>query len=117
MASESRKGGTSRVLAGGVLTLLMIVYPGSSNFAQPRCEPWAAKALSVEGKVEVLRAGETGWKTLARNELLCAGDSAHVAKRSRAAILLQNHTLLRLDEATTSHSPRSSPTSPRGWIC
>jgi hypothetical protein len=74
MVPESLKGGTSRVLAGGVLTLLIVVYSGSPSFAQPRCEPWAGKALSVEAKVEVLRAGETGWKTLARNELLCGGD-------------------------------------------
>ena len=115
MVSKSYHGGTNRVLAGGTLTLLFVVYLGSPSFAQPRCEPWAAKALSVEGKVELLRAGETAWKTLARNEIFCAGDSAHVAKRSRAAVLLRNQTLLRLDEATTITFTKIEPNKP-SWL-
>jgi ferric-dicitrate binding protein FerR (iron transport regulator) len=41
--------------------------------------------------------------------------SARVAKRSRVAILLQNHTLLRLDEATTVTFTEIKPDKP-SWL-
>ena len=65
------------------------------------CEQWAAKAVSVEGNVEVQRAGETQWQTVKLDDTFCPGDTIRVDDRSRTALSLENQPLLRLDQNTT----------------
>jgi tetratricopeptide (TPR) repeat protein len=65
------------------------------------CEQWAAKAVSVEGTVEVQRAGETQWQTVKLDDTFCPGDTIRVDDRSRTALALENQPLLRLDQNTT----------------
>jgi len=50
--------------------------------------------------VEVRRSGSPRWQQLLLNEAVCAGDRVRVGGRSRAAVLLVNDTLIRLDERT-----------------
>ena len=65
------------------------------------CDQWIAKAVSVEGIVEVQRAGETQWQTVKLDDTFCPGDTIRVDDKSRAAISLANQPLLRLDQNTT----------------
>ncbi|MEJ2223235.1 MAG: FecR family protein, partial [Desulfobacterales bacterium] len=65
------------------------------------CEEWIAKAVSVEGIVEVQRAGETQWQPVNLDDTLCPGDTIRVDDNSRAALSMANQPLLRLDENTT----------------
>jgi hypothetical protein len=65
------------------------------------CDPWIAKAVSVQGSVQCLRAGETQWRPVALNALLCPGDMIRILKLSRADIILSNNAILRLDQNTT----------------
>ena len=65
------------------------------------CEQWTAKAVSVEGVVEVQRAGETQWQTVKLDDTFCPGDTIRVDDKSRAALSLENQPLLRLDQNTT----------------
>ncbi len=88
-------------VGGKALFLFISIHLCSRGAAQPLCEPWAAKAISVQGNVELQRAGKARWKKVILHDVFCAGDSVRVDMRSRAAILLQNQTLLRLDEGTT----------------
>src|SRR5210317_514369 len=76
-----------------------LLYP-SAAFAET-CEEWIAKAVSVEGIVEVQRAGETQWQTVELDDTFCPGDTIRVDDRSRAALSLANQPLLRLDQNTT----------------
>lgn len=73
--------------------------PGVAD-AQP-CEQWAAKIVSVQGVVQVRKAGETQWLPVQLNETYCPGDMVRVNKNSRAAFVLTNETLLRLNQNTT----------------
>jgi tetratricopeptide (TPR) repeat protein len=75
------------------------LYPGAV-FADT-CEQWVAKAASVEGNVEVQRAGETQWQTVKLDDTFCPGDTIRVDDKSRAALSLANQPLLRLDQNTT----------------
>jgi tetratricopeptide (TPR) repeat protein len=65
------------------------------------CEAWMARMVSVQGSVQTRRAGETHWRSASLHDTYCPGDTLWVQERSRAAILLPNDTLLRLDQKTT----------------
>ena len=65
------------------------------------CDHWIAQAVSVEGNVEVQRAGTTLWQTVKLDDTFCPGDTIRVDEKSRAALSLENQPLLRLDQNTT----------------
>src|SRR5210317_2108577 len=65
------------------------------------CEQWVAKAVSVEGNVDVQRSGETQWQTVKLDDTFCPGDTIRVDDRSRTALSLVNQPMLRLDQNTT----------------
>lgn len=64
------------------------------------CEKWVAKAVSVQGTVEVKRTGDTQWQPVKLNDTYCTGDVIRVQKRSRADIVLVNQPVLHLDQNT-----------------
>ncbi len=57
--------------------------------------------LTVEGKVEIARAGSTQWSPGRTNLLLSMGDRLRTGVRSRATVRLSNLTVLRVNELTT----------------
>ena len=65
------------------------------------CEQWVAKAVSIEGRVEAKRDGETQWQQVQPNETFCAGDQVRVLDKSRADLSFANQPLLRLDQNST----------------
>jgi tetratricopeptide (TPR) repeat protein len=101
--------GTERVLQGRlpkILLLLLILIVVSIILAPmsvtaSTCEQWVARAVSVEGTVEVKRAGETGWQPVQPDDTFCAGDTVRVLEESRADLAFVNQPLLRLDQNST----------------
>lgn len=81
----------------GILTVLL--SPATSFAAT--CEPWIAKAMAVEGKVDVRHTDETQWQPVKLHDAFCPGDMIRVQERSRADIALSNQPMLRLDQNTT----------------
>ena len=77
-----------------------LLRPASST-AATTCDPWVAKMVSVQGYVEVSRAGQTQWQPAHLNDNYCPGDRIQVGERSRADIVLANQPVLRLDQHTT----------------
>ena len=77
----------------------ILFFPHAAHSAT--CEQWTAKAVSVEGTVEVQRAGTTLWQVVKRDDTFCPGDTIRVEDKSRAALALENQPLLRLDQNTT----------------
>ena len=65
------------------------------------CNPWVAKMVSVQGHVEVARAGQLQWQRATLNDTYCAGDRVQVGERSRADIALVNRPVIRLEQNTT----------------
>ncbi|MEE9604824.1 MAG: FecR domain-containing protein, partial [Candidatus Scalindua sp.] len=62
---------------------------------------WMAKVVSVQGNVQIKKKDETQWKTVRLNDTYSQGDMIRVQERSRAAFLLSNETIIRLDQNTT----------------
>ncbi|MFB3081982.1 MAG: FecR domain-containing protein, partial [Gammaproteobacteria bacterium] len=89
--------------------ILSVVCPAPAVAASTECEPQVATIVSVQGSVEVRRAGE--WQAASLNERVCAGDTIRVQEQSRAAIALVNETILRLDQNTivTFPEPEKTP--------
>jgi tetratricopeptide (TPR) repeat protein len=81
--------------------LAAILLPPDILRAAALCDPWVAKMVSVQGTVEVRRAGQTQWQLARLNDTYCAGDRIQVGGRSRADVALANQPLLRLDQDST----------------
>lgn len=90
-----------------LLCLVLLVCISSLSYASD-CTPWVAKAISIQGDVE-RRAGNDQnsspatqqWRVIKRDDVLCAGDIIRVRQNSRAALILKNDTILRLNQNTT----------------
>ncbi|NIS69605.1 MAG: TonB-dependent receptor, partial [Proteobacteria bacterium] len=85
-------------------TIFMTVFAGylfPSAGAAETCEEWVAKVVSVQGSVQARRVGETEWVPVKLNDTYCPGDMIRVQERSRAAVVLANESILRLDQKTT----------------
>ena len=87
------------VCAPAIAALVCCAWAVTVQAADP-CTPALARVVSVQGSVELRRAG-VDWKAAELNAPLCAGDTVRVLQRSRAALLLSNETTLRLDQGTT----------------
>jgi tetratricopeptide (TPR) repeat protein len=88
---------TLLVFAGVIVSIMLF---SESSFATT-CKQWFAKAVSVQGKVEVKRVGETQWQPVRLNDTYCAGDTIRVNDKSRADLTLANQPVLRLDQGST----------------
>src|SRR5918996_1327343 len=88
----------SLLLITGLLGVLL--KPPPAPAAAP-CDPPVARMVSVQGNVEVRRAGQTQSQPARLNEAYCPGDRIQVGERSRADVALVNQPVLRLDQNTT----------------
>ena len=79
--------------------LLPAFNPGT--ISAKTCEEWVAKVVSVEGRVEAKRDGETSWQQVQLDDTFCAGDTIRVLDESRADLAFANQPLLRLDQNST----------------
>ncbi|MBI5062510.1 MAG: tetratricopeptide repeat protein, partial [Desulfatitalea sp.] len=62
---------------------------------------WVSKIVSLQGEVFVKRTGQEDWRLVLLNDFFFAGDAVRVAADSRAALVLSNETVLRVDQFTT----------------
>ncbi len=58
----------------------------------------AGMLISVEGRVEIQRAADQGWRPAMLNQHLCLGDTIRVANHSRAAVRLSDGWIERFDQ-------------------
>ncbi len=85
--------------------LCFIVFATTSvsgrDAAAAHCDDPVAQVVSIEGRVEVMESGASGWRAAGIDEALCAGDLVTVRAASRAAVRFEGALLTRLDELTT----------------
>jgi tetratricopeptide (TPR) repeat protein len=62
---------------------------------------WAARAVSVQGTVQVMRIGGQQWQAVRLNDTFRPGDTIRVIERSRADLTLLDQSVLRLNANTT----------------
>ena len=111
------KAGTCRFyyLTSIIVTLVYILF-ARTVFAANVCSLKAAHVVSVQGIVELRRNESTAWESAALDIHLCAGDSLRVRNHSRAAIRLNNDTLMRLDQRTTITIPQTEDNKTASFI-
>ena len=106
-------------MSSGLVALLL---HSAGVFAQARCPQPAARAASVEGRVEARADPQSAWQPVRPDDALCAGDSVRVLELSRAGLLLANDVLLRLDQNSILTLGEAEPEKPsvmeliRGWL-
>jgi hypothetical protein len=101
-------------LSAALLFIFLFTHNSEGVAASP-CEGAVGEAVSVQGLVEFNRAGQPTWQAVKQGEPFCVGDSVRAASRSRAAILLANQTLIRLDEDTAVTFSAIEPAEP-SWL-
>jgi Flp pilus assembly protein TadD len=74
------------------------LFASAPAAAQP-CEQ-VARAVSVQGAIEVRSAGTSEWMPVAREQTFCAGDTVRAGERSRANLTLLDQSVLRLRAGT-----------------
>ena len=79
------------------LSLIIAALPQFCLAAGSPCDPWAAKAVSVQGTMEVRSAGGAQWAPVKLNDTFCPGDEVRVLDNSRASLALANESVLRLN--------------------
>jgi tetratricopeptide (TPR) repeat protein len=72
-----------------------------SAYAQASCKVPAGRFASLSGTVQVRGDTQPDWRAAKPADRLCTGDSIRVGELSRAAIVLANETVMRLDQNTT----------------
>jgi ferric-dicitrate binding protein FerR (iron transport regulator) len=73
--------------------------PPFISFAQTQ-DNWVAKAVSVQGTVEVQLVGGTQWQLVKLHDTFRPGDMIRVLERSRADIAMLDQSVLRLNANT-----------------
>ena len=79
-------------------TFCLLNIPLQLLAAEYPCDPALARAVSVQGTLEVRRARQTQWSVAGRDERFCPGDAVRTGESSRAAILFYPETVIRLDQ-------------------
>lgn len=87
-------------LKAGVILSAMLHMPAAHAEA-PRCAEPIATLASLEGQVEAAGDANDAWRPARIDEHFCPGDRLRVGADSRAAVILSNHTVVRLDALTT----------------
>jgi tetratricopeptide (TPR) repeat protein len=90
-------GYTGSLVRIALLSLLAIQMRVGAAIAQ-EC-PVVGQLYSIDGQVEVQRHG--AWQPATLNQSLCAQDAVRTSSLSRAAVMLVNEAVLRIDQDST----------------
>lgn len=98
------RGHYARVILAFFLAILWSAH-NSESHAAPGCKTEVARIVSIQGVIELRRAQDTHWQHAGLDEGVCAGDSVRARSHSRAALRLNNDSMLRLDQKTSISFP------------
>lgn len=106
---------TSSTRAAAFIVFLNL--PQAQAFAQAPCPEPAGRFASIEGQVEVQSGNQPDWRSAKPSVPLCQGDSIRVGEWGRAAVVLANEAVMRLDKNTTMRLVDvSGKKEKRSWI-
>lgn len=94
---------SARCWIGIPLLLWLVAHVPARVVGAEECTPVVGRLVSVDGQVEVQRGGGSLWQPAALDQSLCERDTVRTGARSRAAVMLINEAVLRLDQQTTVH--------------
>ena len=74
-------------------------FPGTGVAGE--CTETVATVISIQGVVESRSQSSAEWEEVAAQDIFCAGDMVRTQANSRAALYLNNNSILRLSEHST----------------
>jgi tetratricopeptide (TPR) repeat protein len=83
------------------LLLPVVLVPAAGTALAQECADPIGSVQSLEGEVSVQAAGDAAWQPAALGQPLCKESTIRTGSLSRAAVVLINEEVLRLDEDTT----------------
>lgn len=101
----SCQGSSAAILT--VFFLFALLGSIDKTYAAESCESAAARIISIQGMIELRRAHQTSWQSAAMQTAICPGDTIRARSHSRAALLLSNASVLRLDQKTSMTFPKA----------
>jgi len=90
-----------RAVWQGTTLLLVLLLNSVGNVHAGDCKPSVGRLVSIQGTVEARAPEQAAWHPVVLNQSFCTGDAIRTATRSRAALVLSNETIVRLDQLTT----------------
>ncbi len=96
-------------LVAGAATLLPFATAAA---AAERCAAPIGRVVSVQGSVDLQREARHVWQPAALDQDLCVNDLIRVGNRSRAAIVLLNDGVIRIDQNTRLRLSRVEAEAP-----
>lgn len=94
------------------LAFVTMIPPAPAYAAPEECADWVAKAISTEGTVERHSGMDTAWQPVRPNQVFCPGSAIRTGPRSRAALLLRNQSVLRVDQRSAITFPAAESETP-----
>ena len=88
-----------------VITVVLFLAYVSKTYAATTCKLEVARVVSMQGTIEIRRTQEAVWQQASMDVALCAGDMIRARLHSRAALRLNNDSMLRLDQKTSITFP------------
>jgi hypothetical protein len=95
------KGRTTGARLLGFGVLIGILVSGAVMAEDLGTTGWVSKVVSLQGKVLIKRLGDSRWLPVQLNDTFAAGDQIQVGVNSRAGVVLNNDSVVRLDQNTT----------------
>ncbi len=84
---------------------LLTLLASAARAAEP-CANRVGQVVALQGAVDLQPSGSRGWRPAELEQALCGGDLIRVGERSRAAIVLLDDGVIRIDENTTMRLAR-----------
>lgn len=88
-------------ISSQVTAFFLILLFISAAFADEHCGNPVARLVSVQGDAQFRQASQTAWLPAELDKTFCAGDVLRVGMGGRAAVVLNNDSILRIDQNST----------------
>jgi tetratricopeptide (TPR) repeat protein len=93
-----------------ILTWIQIISPSIGR--TENCTEPVGRMVSIQGKIQVRHSNQTGWSSLELEEKICPGDILRAGGNSRAAVALNNESVLRINQNSTLFFPGQQKNQP-----
>ncbi len=88
-------------LVQGFVIFTCLQFSVSIGWADDNCTEGIGELVSIQGVAQVLRYGKATWNSAQMGEIFCPGDRLRVHENARAAVVLNNDTILRVNQKST----------------
>ncbi|MGB3212722.1 MAG: tetratricopeptide repeat protein [Desulforhopalus sp.] len=88
------------LIQGFVVTFCLLLSLSCGGAAE-NCEQSVGRLVSIQGVAQVQRNGQSGWQVVTLDGEFCPGDTLRILTNGRAAVVLRNETVLRIDQKST----------------